>query len=153
MLILVNYKGSRDRIEKYLLKWGVLKNIIESGRILMYVRKKYKTDKFGWFGFHLPGLRYSRVCAFAPNWIFIRPLRDWINAKILLHELGHVFGIRKHSNLLCLMFEAHKLVEFLIILFQLLRGFRFCKKCKKIFIMGQSDFLARWESKNVRQNF
>jgi hypothetical protein len=150
MLVLIDYNGSRDRIERYLLKWGVLKNIIETGKVIMYVRKKMKTDHFGWFGQYLSYGKGPRIFAYAPNWIFIKPLKDWLNAKILLHELGHAFGIEKHSNISCLMFEAHELVEFLVVPFQFLRGFRFCKKCKRRFILGQSDFLARWESRNVR---
>ena len=127
MLITINYSGSSKRIERYLLKWGVLKNTIESGKILMYVRKRTKEDNFGWFGHHLNYSRGPRIFAYAPNWIFMKPLKDWLNAKILLHELGHAFGIKRHSNISCLMFEAHELIEFLVIPFQILRGFRFCK--------------------------
>ena len=140
-----NYPGSRDKIVDYLLSFGVPYSVIIDPEIIINVEPGgWSLDCFGYaehITYHDARTDVWKVSAFAPKWAWF--IRDWVNSKIVLHELGHVAGIEKCESFwdaFCLMFEAGRneegdekwWEELMVAPFQLLTGFRLCKRCKEV---------------------
>jgi len=131
ILIDAGYKGSFDKIYRYLEKWG-----LDTKDLYINV---YKGSWLGPFARCNPAAGVIKV--YPPVWVILG--KSWVIAKIIMHEYGHCRSLKTCISgapkcYFCLMYDGRSSIprvqRVLVLPFQLLRGFNFCKRCKeKIF--------------------
>ena len=97
------YSGSLEKVLKYLEKWGFKLNLDKIN--IDVVDGTWTLNVFG-YAYKSPSGKIF-IAAYAPKWTFF--LKDWANALILKHELGHICGIVECESFFkcfCLMYEA-----------------------------------------------